>query len=881
MISSVSPRLDDEFRLSIASTFFITDMYMRQLAPLLVSLILIPSIPLAAQDKLPLAIDFAIPGVTYDAAIPTPDQILGHTIGERHTRPHEVAAYLKEVAEASDRVVFGEYGRTYEQRPLVYVVITSRENHAKLEQIRQANLLLSDEPESVSDEDLQSMPVVTQLHYNVHGNEASGAEAALVVLYHLAAGRGEAVESILNDGVVVLDPLINPDGRDRFVDWVNGNRGAVATADAQDREHDEPWPGGRTNHYWFDLNRDWLPAQHPESQGRLELFHHWRPQVLIDVHEMGYESTFFFQPGVPGRTNPNTPENTRRLTEELGEYHAAMLDRIGSLYYSRARFDDFYYGKGSTYPDVNGAIGILFEQAGSRGLKRTTRDGIITYAYTIRNQVATSLSTLNGAIGMRLKFLSNQRKFYASAADEGPEEDVEAYVIDYSEARTRAQLFAQMLRRHRIRIHELARTVSEGGTNVAPGQAWIVPAKQRQARLLKSMMEEVTTFEDSLFYDVSSWTIPLAFGIDVHALSGDPSDYFGVEVSEIPLDGGVFEGSDDAYAYLMPWDRFYAPRALTRFFEAGLRVRVATQPFTISVGGQSMSFDRGTIVLPVISRDQDDRTTPEMLENLLEKTVKNDHVRIYTVETGYTPTGDDLGRTAQLEAPRVAILAGEGTSSYAVGQIWHLLSERMHMPVSLVDARSISDLNLDAYNTIIMPPGSYDEENGSLRHIRRWVSDGGTLVALESAVRTVVNQGWLDETLRDAPGDSVDVPYADVGAALGARRLAGAILETVLDTTHPLAYGMEKRIPVFRKTDLYLEPSNTPGVTVAVYEDDALLSGYAHRTRRAAFSGTAGILAADEGRGNVILMLDDPAFRAFFLGSSRLLSNAVVFGRTF
>ena len=354
----------------------------------------------ASQPQAPLAIDYAVAGTdSYDPAIPTPQDVLGYTIGERHTRPEEVVRYVEAVAAASPRVEVGFHGTTYEGRRLVHAVVTSPANHGRLEQVQAQNVALSEAPGTVSDAQIAQMPVVVFQGYSVHGNEASGTEAALVWLYHLAAAQGAEIDRQLDEAVVLLVPMLNPDGRDRFVDWVNGSRGTTPVADPRDREHVEPWPYGRTNHYLFDVNRDWLPTELKESRGRMAWWHAWRPQVTTDHHEMGSESTFFFQPGIPSRTNPNTPEATVALTGAIAAYHAAELDRIGSLYYSEEGYDDFYYGKGSTYPDVNGGVGILFEQASSRALLRDTdANGRLDYAFTVRNQVATSASTLRAAV---------------------------------------------------------------------------------------------------------------------------------------------------------------------------------------------------------------------------------------------------------------------------------------------------------------------------------------------------------------------------------------------------------------------------------------------------------------------------------------------------
>ncbi|WP_243665022.1 M14 family metallopeptidase, partial [Rhodothermus marinus] len=528
--------------------------------------------------------------MSYDSAIPKPEEVIGHVVGTRHTAPHQIVAYFQAVAAASDRVLVEEHGRTYEGRPLIHAIVSAPENLMRLEEIRRANLWLSDDPASVSDAELARMPVVAYLGYSIHGNEASGSEASLLTLYYLAAARGPEIDSLLAQAVLIIDPMFNPDGRDRFVDWANRNRGRVPVADPQDREHLEPWPGGRTNHYWFDLNRDWLTGQHPESQGRLRLFHHWRPQLLTDHHEMGSESTFFFMPGVPSRTHPLTPARNQELTAAIARYHAEALNRIGSLYYSEEGYDDFYYGKGSTYPDANGAVGILFEQASSRALLRETRDGVLSYAFTIRNQFATSLSTLRALRALRLELLRYQRDFYREAEAIARRLPVKAYLIALEPGRTRAQMLAEVLRRHRIRVYTLARDVTVDGRTFRAGQAYVVPTQQPQVRMLQALMEQRTTFEDSLFYDVSAWTLPLAYDVVWAEWRRDPSELLGTPVDSVRLDGGELVGGHSDYAYLMTWDRFYAPAALYRLQQAGVRARVLTEAVTLPVAGSRRTF---------------------------------------------------------------------------------------------------------------------------------------------------------------------------------------------------------------------------------------------------------------------------------------------------
>ncbi len=836
-----------------------------------------------AQD-LPFAMDVRVHGVdAYDAAIPRPETVIGHVVGTSHTRSHLVADYYRAVAAVSDRVVVNRHGTTYEGRHLLHAVVTSPENHARLEEIRLANHRLSDAPGEVTDAMMEAMPVVVHMGYAVHGNEASTSEAALLVLYHLAAGSGPAVDDLLDNAVIIMDPNYNPDGRDRFVNWVNANRGPVATRDGQDREHVEPWPGGRTNHYWFDLNRDWLVAQHPESQARLGLFHHWRAQVLTDFHEMGSNATYFFQPGIPSRNNPNTPERTFELTRALAEHHAEWHDRQGTLYYSEETFDDFFYGKGSTYPDVNGAIGILFEQASSRALERMTNDGVLTYPFTIRNQVATSMSTLAGSLALRTELLSNQREFYATAAEAARDNPVKAYVLDLAGSRTRTQALLQMLLRHRVRVYELARTVEAGGRSFRAGEAVVIPMDQPQTRLIKASMERVTGFADSIFYDVSAWTLPLAMGVASGELQRYTDDLAGTEITGADYNGGELIGGHGAYAYLMEWNRYFAPRALYLIQDAGLRTRVARKPFTLATGGTERTFDRGTIIIPVAQRDASSTVTPETVRAVIDRIVAEDHVIVHGVDTGLTPSGGDLGGPSStvLVKPKVALLSGPGTRAYEVGETWHLLNERFGIPVSLVDADGFAGLDLDRYTTLVMAMGSYDLDTEDVNRLKWWVREGGTLIAWKSAASWLISKELIDESIKASPPDTVDLSYEDISATRGAQRIGGAIFEARLDTTHPLAFGYGGLTPLFRNHEIFFEPSATPGATVARYTASPLLSGYISPKRHAELANTAALIARRQGNGAVVLFADNPNFRAFWYGTNGLFLNAVFFGGAF
>jgi hypothetical protein len=842
----------------------------------LIFVLLLPST--SAAQRVPLATEIEIEGVTYDKSVPAPEAVLGYVVGTRHTEPHRVVEYFRAISNASDRVVFAEHGRTHENRPLIHAVVTSPRNHARLQSILDANRRLSESPEDVTAADMADMPALVVLGYSVHGNEASGTEAAILTLYHLAAGTGSPVQSLLDSLVVLIDPMLNPDGRDRFVGWVNRYRGATHSTDPQDREHREAWPGGRTNHYWFDLNRDWLPARQPETRARLRLYHEWRPQLVADFHEMGGDGTYFFQPGIPSRTHPNTPLRNQELTGEIARYHARALDRLGQLYFTEEVFDDFYYGKGSTYPDVNGAIGILFEQASSRALESETANGPLSYAITIRNQFATSLSTLTAARDLRLDLLSHQREFYADAPRFADGLGVEGYVLALDRGRSRALELARLLQKHRVRVYEVDGTVTIAGRQLEPGEALLIPAAQPQARLIDAMLSSQTSFADSLFYDVSAWTLPLAFDVDVEPVhrSGLPvgPEWTGLnraDLNQVSLDPA-------AVAFLVPWDGLAAGRFLARVQSAGLRVRLMTRPFGARSNGRIREYPAGVLVVPV----RQDLLTPDSVRSTISEAALHAGVRLYSAESALTPDGPDLGgsSSATLAVPSIALLTGSGTSSSRTGEVWEFLSSYLGVSVSLIDLDRLDRADLGRYDVVLFAGGT--ARDSALSPLDDWLRSGGRLIAAGSAVDDVVKSGLIDLTERPFDLDSLtaDTAWGERRAARGAHVVGGTILRTELDSTHPLAFGIGNSVPTFRTNSTFYD-ADSPGSVVGRYAEAPLLGGYISAPRLESAAGSASVVASRHGRGAVIVLLDEPVFRGFWLGSARILVNAVFLGDVF
>ena len=429
---------------------------------------------------------------TPNSNIPTPKEIIGHEVGEWHVTHDKLVQYMYALADASKRITIEDRGKTFEDRPILLLTITSEENHMNINNIIDSHKKITDHRQNIK---IEGQPIVVYQGFSIHGNEASGSNASLLLAYYLAASNSEFVKELLDSSVILLDPSMNPDGLQRFAYWANINKNINLTSDPNDREYNEIWPGGRTNHYWFDLNRDWLPGQLPESQARIKTFNKWMPNILTDHHEMGTNATFFFQPGIPSRTHPLTPKLNQKLTKEIAKFHVESLDKIGSLYYSEESFDDFYYGKGSTFPDINGSIGILFEQASSRGHIQDSDNGILRFPFTIKNQLTTGLSTLKAAANLRLDILDYQKSFYREAAKEAGKFKQEAIIFGNTKDRYRTNKLAEILRRHEIEIYDLDNDVKHKNKTYKKGYAYVVPKNQKKHSLTEKYKEKRRPYE--------------------------------------------------------------------------------------------------------------------------------------------------------------------------------------------------------------------------------------------------------------------------------------------------------------------------------------------------------------------------------------------------
>jgi Zinc carboxypeptidase len=781
---------------------------------------------------------------------------------------------------APDRVKLETMGFTYEGRPQVLLIITSQKNQQRLADIRQQHLLLSDPSKSAS-VNIDNMPIVVWIGHSIHGNEPSGANASLLTAYYLAAAQGKNIDELLNNTVILFDPSFNPDGLQRFSTWANQHKSKNLVTDPNSREFNEVWPGGRFNHYWFDLNRDWLPAVHVESQNRLQWFHKWKPNILTDHHEQTSNATFFFQPGVPSRVNPLTPEKNQELTAKLGKYHAKALDKIGSLYFTKENYDDFYYGKGSTYPDINGAIGILFEQASSRGHAQETVNGILRFPATIKNQFVTALSTLEGANNLRKEFLSWQKTFYADAIQQASKANTQAYIFGSGSDKNITQQFVTMLLRHQIEIFKPKNNITANGKIFKTDEAFVVPMNQPQYKLLQTIFEKTLNYKDSLFYDITAWTMPLAFGLHYSELNAAQynNNLLGEKIAAANTITGFINGEKTNYGYLMEWNELTAPGALYELQKNNLITKVAAAKFEIPIGGTNKNFNAGTVFIPAQNQPVD----ATALFSLLEGIAKKYSITINAVQTGNAVSGIDMGsrKFIALTKPNIAMITGAGVSATDAGEIWHLLDQRMNIPATHLEPAIFNRVDLNKYNTLIMAAGSYIDLNKE--KLKTWVSNGGNLILLEEAVQWASVNGINNVTLKKvkAPVDSTKrMAYAEGEEIDGAQQMNGAIFSADADLTHPLAFGYtEKAVSLFKANRVYMEKSKNPYASPFCYKENALQSGWLSKENKEAIKNSAAVIVNTLGSGRIINIDNNPNFRAFWLGGTKLMMNAIFFGK--
>lgn len=808
--------------------------------------------------------------IRFNPQIPSPEQFLGYEIGTRITEHNHINAYFEKLDELSDRATLIEIGKTNEGRKIRILIVSAAENLKKLDLIRQ-------EREKVrSGERPDPAPLIVFLGYSVHGNEASGAEAALLSAYYLVATENEQVKKKLEEGVYLIDPLRNPDGHERFAAWVNSNLSInLANDSPDDREHTEGWPNGRGNHYWFDLNRDWVNLVNPESKARVAFYQSWLPHVQADHHEMSANSTFFFEPTNPdGNESPYVPQLTYQINKLFADYYAKAFNKIGSFYYTKEGYDNKNPTFGSTYPDYNGGVGILFEQGSSRGIIQQTDNGPLTFAHTIRNQLTASLATIDAALGNKEQLFRLQEQYFTAYKTD--KDAVKSYLVGDSYDITRLQKFVGLLLAHRLEVYENTTDVILNGVKYEKGKSYIIPVKQPNSALVKIIFDSKKDYPDpsALGYG-SGFSVAWSSGLSVaETLQAGR----GQRVKTQPV-RSVAPLQRSKYAYLIDYRDSKAAQSLFGILGKDILVKTAFKPFTATTAKGAQEFSYGTLLIPV----QGQKIGSEELFLALKGISDKDQVEIVPVETGFSLNGIDLGSAnfRKITKPEVLLLTGTGISSAEAGEVWHFFDQKIWYPLVRAELSNLRRIDLYRFNRIVLVSGDYSKPVAE--QLKEWVKNGGTLITINGASRWAIENKIAAEKIITEKTDSTKavtrVPLDQASATESTKRIPSSIFETTIDLSHPLGFGLtSSRLPVIRESSTFYRPSQSPYLTVSAYTEAPLLNGYISDENLLKIKQSASLLVSPSGNGRVILFAEDPLFRGIWDGTTRVFLNAVVLG---
>ncbi len=812
------------------------------------------------------------------AQLKSPDEFLGYGLGTRFTLHYKIVNYFNQTAAAMPQVMkLEKYGETIEGRELLLAIVSSAENMARLDEIRKNNLrltgILRDKPADVN------APVIVWLSYNVHGNEASSSEVSMKTLYELLNPANTQTKEWLKNTVVIIDPCLNPDGRDRYVNWFTQMAGKNADANPNSREHSEPWPGGRVNHYNFDLNRDWAWQTQVETQGRIKKYNEWMPQIHCDYHEQWINSPYYFAPAAEPFHEVITPWQ-RQFQTTIGKNHAGYFDANGWLYFTKEIFDLFYPAYGDTYPTYNGAIGMTYEQAGHSGggLAVLTNDGdTLSLKDRIAHHFTTSMSTVEIASKNAGKLISEFKKYFDEANTNGIGE-YKTYVV--TEANTAKRKALQNFFDANGIKYGRTDASSIKGYNYYTGKeenfsainSLAVSSFQPKSSLVKVLFEPKSKLSDSATYDITAWSLPYVYGVQTYAVREKLAvgNYSDQNVSS--------RVSTSAYGYLVNYNSFADAKFVAALLNAKFRVRFAEKDFTYN----GKAFQKGTII--ILKKGNEDK-----LQQFADMALSC-NATVTEVNSGLMETGFDFGseKVHLVKRPNVVVLTGKGVNPNTAGEVWHLFEQQLNYPVSMINAEEIDGSTLKNTDVMILPDGNYKflKDKDAASEIKMWVQQGGKLIAFENAAAQVAKADWGIKLKKDDDEDKKDdkkdgkEPYADIKFYENRERdgivnnSPGAIYKVELDNSHPLAFGYGKNYFSLKLSgDIYEFMKS--GWNVGVIKKESQVAGFVgSKTRERIKDGTV-IGVQSLGGGSIVFFADDPIFRNFWENGKMLLCNAV------
>jgi len=854
----------------------------------------------------------------FDPEVPTINEVLGHGSGERISSPEQIRRYFEALAEARpEHLHLVEYATSWQGRPLYYVIIGSPERIANLEAI-QADIQTIAHPDQHDEADIEAalarVPSTAWLSYSVHGNEISPADAAMVTAWHLLAARNsELTETILANSLVFINPLQNPDGRARFVAEYESNLGLEPDPSRLSAERNERWPSGRVNHYLFDLNRDWLPLTQPETRGHVAALLDWYPLAMVDAHEMGTDQTFFFAPEAEPYNPLLTPAQRNNLNE-FGRNNARWFDRYGYAYFTREIFDAFYPGYGASWPSYYGAIAMTYEQASSRGLiARKVHGEVITYGQTVTEYVAASLATLETVANRRDELWADFADYRSSAITQARRDGPAAWVIPAQTDQGGADRLGALIAQHGSAVYRSSDAMDACGQELAAG-SYIIPSGQPSYRQLRVLLDQQIDMDDDFLteqerrrargerdqiYDVTGWSLPVMFNVEVSTCRQSPSIAGLTRVDGNATQSGLLENAEARLAFVAPGGSTATLRLMAAGLRSGLKIDRSEKSFELN--GQT--YPAGSLIFQRADN-------PDTLADTLAELARDTGARITGTDTSWIMQGPSFGsnQVRRLHAPRIALAWDQPTSVYSPGAVRFVLERQIGYPVTIVRTQTLKSADLNRYDVVILPDasswtGSYQNVlgNSGAAHLRDWIEDGGTLVTLAGGTAWAATPdvdllaSRLENSSASSDDDTVDTDQArvegvdleslgdlDERTRAGNRppdSVAGVLINAEVDSNHWLGAGVADQVPVLVRGRRVFSPlTRDQGDIVARYAgaDELLASGYLWEENQRQLAFKPFVMTQNHGRGHVVAFSEDPAVRAYLDGLNGLLTNAVL-----
>ncbi len=812
--------------------------------------------------------------------VQSPDEFLGYKLGSHYTPHYKIVNYFQYLEISSSSMVkLQQYGLTNEGRPLIVAFISTPENIARLEDIRENNLRLANAMTDKKPEE-ETAPIIVWLSYNVHGNEPSSSEAAMRTIYELVNPGNAKTKEWLKNSVVIIDPCINPDGRDRYVNWFNSVAGKKYNPDTYAREHREPWPGGRTNHYNFDLNRDWAWQTQMETQQRMKLYRQWLPQIHVDYHEQGINSPYYFAPAAQPFHEVITPWQ-REFQEKIGRNNAKYFDSNNWLFFTKEVFDLYYPSYGDTYPIYNGAIGMTYEQgggpAGGLGVYKEEGD-TLTLTDRINHHYTSGISTLEISSQYASKLISEYRKFYTNALTPGTGK-YRTYVIKNTEEKSQdIKALRNLLDKNEIQYS--TGSGSAKGYNyftrkdeiftVEKGDI-VISNQQPNSTLVSVLMEPNTLLVDSNTYDITAWSLPYIYGLKAYAVKEKFTN-----TSKYINEPTIQNVAADTYGYVIPWQGLQSAKAVAKLMQAGVKLRFASNPFEVN----GAKFNAGSVIV----LKNANAAVEKSLWNMVATVCNAEQIKAYPVSTGFVDKGYDFGSSNvhYIKPPKIVMATGKGTSSYAAGEIWFFLEKELDYPVTLVNVDDLGSVAWNLVNVLILPDGNYPylKDKKNQEELKNWIRKGGKLIAMQNAVAELAKLDFGIHFKKDEDSSDNKNEYAllkrfgDNERDYISRTTPGSIYKVELDTTHPLAFGYPGYYYTI-KLDNNVYEFIDDGWNVGVIKKDYLVAGFVGATLKKKLNDGLVFGVEDLGKGSIVFLADDVLFRNFWQNGKLLFCNAV------